>query len=328
MVNSSSKPLNLLACGLGLVFLIAGCSSSDDAAQVINDVIGDETVRVSGTITNINNQIEPGVEVEAVYVDPGDALNPKTTTDDNINENFSLLVLKNTPFFLRSNKSTFATLNSEKGATSVDITGLKVFIPTETEAQDVINLAFASESPQLGNHAWLVVDVEDQDGDQVSGQSFVITSSIPVADSVYTECDGTDQGSLTTVACQDRNGPMYIAYFDATDLLASVTLGSDTKVAPLRSGEITFLDFEVAAAPTPTAFDRGMTKYDADCAQCHAAGSHDTSLEITSAGDLYLQGSQLILALSTIKGMSSVADISQEVLDDLKAFLDDPRIAP
>lgn len=324
MVNTRTKPVNVLACALGLFFLISGCSSSDDAAQVINEVIDDETVVVSGTIRNVSDVIESGVEVEAVYSDPGDALNPKTTTNDNITENFSLSVLKDTRFFLRATKDTFATINSEKGATSANVTGLDIGIPTVTEAQQVIDLALGEGNIlALEDRAWLVVDVEDENGDQVSGQT--VTTSVTPEGFIYTDCDGFDSGITTTSACGDnRPGPMYIAYFGAAGD-TSVAVAGETKIAPLRMGEVTFLDFEVATAPViATAFDRGKIKYDADCDFCHAAGSYDPIGE--SASDLADRGEDLILNLSSIGGMKNVTNLTQQELDDLFAFLEDPSI--
>ena len=46
-------------------------------------------------------------------------------------------------------------------------------------------------------------------------------------------------------------------------------------------GEITALEFEVGS------FAAGQLKYDADCGSCHAAGSHDTTIQFR-AGDLYV----------------------------------------
>ena len=137
----------------------------------------------------------------------------------------------------------------------------------------------------LVNKAWLVVDIEDENGDEVNGQT--ITSTISPADEVYTECDGADSGlTATTGPCPSgRPSPMYIAYFDAA-VEANITVGSETQLAPIRMGEITYLEFETVAAPVGS-IAAGLAKYDADCDDCHAAGTHDTTLEVPKAGDLY-----------------------------------------
>ena len=65
---------------------------------------------------------------------------------------------------------------------------------------------------------------------------------------VYTNCNGTDSGgTATTGPCvPDRQGTMYIAYFDSP-VEASVTVDSETQIAPIRMGEITVVEYEVAA---------------------------------------------------------------------------------
>jgi mono/diheme cytochrome c family protein len=172
----------------------------------------------------------------------------------------------------------------------------------------------------LENHAWLVVDIEDSNGDGVSGQTISI-SNATAADGVYTECNGTDGDASSTTVCPNGwSSPMFIAYFDASSE-ATVTVGSETQTAPIRMGEITALEFEVAAVPVGT-IAAGQAKYDVDCADCHAAGDHDTKLEITKAGDLAGQSSKLISELSSLGGMNSVTDLTSQEILDLTAFLD------
>ena len=230
------------ACAVGCLVVLTGCSSSDDAVQAI----ADEFVSVSGTITNANDVAEPAVAVEAVYTNPGDALNPTTTTD--AAGNFSLQILKDDDFYLHASKDTFTTLNSEKDSLSLSITGVDIGMPTLAEAQAIIDLAFGDGTTPLQNVAWLVVDIEDGNGDEVNGETITYpNSAITPTDFVYTECDGTDSGGNVTTGATcptDREGPMYIAYFNAPGD-ANVAVGSETKIAPLIMGEVTFLDFEV-----------------------------------------------------------------------------------
>ena len=315
-LHPKNKAVYLLAGSMATLLSLTGCGgSSDDAVQVI----ADEFVSISGKITNLNDDAgEPDVQVEGVYTTPGGLLNPKIDTD--ANGNFSLSVLKNDPVFLQATKSGFATVNSQKAALNTDETGLDIGLPTETQAQDVINNAFTT-MPALQNHAWLVVDIEDSNGDGVSGQIVSINNLTP-SGKVYTDCDGTDSGVSSTAACPNGwESPMYIAYFDTTGD-ATVTIGSETQTAPIRMGEITALEYEVASAPVGSVA-AGQAKYDADCASCHAAGSYDLSLPTDPASDLDGKSNLIIPDLSTLPGMKSgVPDITEQQVLDLKAFLD------
>lgn len=315
-IYPKNKAVYLLAGIIGVSLNLTGCGgSSDDVAQVI----ADEFVTVSGKVTNLNDTGEPDVRLEGIYDAPGDILNPKTDTDTN--GNFSLSVLKDDAVFLQARKSGFAIVNSQKVALATNVTELDIGLPTEGQAQDVIDNAFTS-MPALQNHAWLVVEIEDANGDGVSGQT-VSVNSATVAGEVYTECDGTDGGATSTTGpCpSDRVSPMYIAYFDVASE-ATVTVGSETQTAPIRMGEITALEFEVAIAPVGS-IAAGQAKYDADCASCHAAGSYDPSQPTDPASDLDGKSNLIIPELSTLPGMKSgVSDITQQQVLDLKAFLD------
>jgi len=318
MVNTRTKPIYILTCGLGLLFLIAGCSSSDDAPPVVDDGGDTQTfLTISGTITDINDAAEPDVVVEGVLTSPGDANNPTDTTDSN--GAFSLQVLENSTVFMHATKDTFATINSQKGELTVDVLDLNIGIPTVTEAQGVIELAFGEATTPLQNKAWLVVDIENENGDQVSGKT--ITPNPAPAAFVYTECDGTDGNSTTTVACNDRLGPMYIAYFDAAGDVG-VTVDSEIQIAPMRMGEITFLEFEVATVAPPPTPSAGQLVYDAKCASCHKAGSYDTD---GSNSDVIDTGFRLIanVSLSYLHPQMSGIILTQQEVDDLAAFLDD-----
>ena len=137
-------------------------------------------------------------------------------------------------------RSGFVSLNSEKGSSSVNITDVDQDMLTPTQAQQVIDLALDINTTPLGNKAWLVVFVTDAMDNEIGGVS--ITSNADVE--VYPECDGADGNSMTTVApCTSDRPVMYIAYFNAAAEV-SVSAVGDTKVAPVRMGEITFLDFE------------------------------------------------------------------------------------
>ena len=242
--STMNKSISLFASTLGLMVLLTACSSSDDAAQVI----ADEFVQINGNVMNLADAGEPDVQVEAVYTDPGNPLNPVTTTGSD--GGFALQLLKDTPAFLRATKSNFTTINSAKAPFTASMDVGDIGMPTETQAQEVIDAAFSAAAtlPVLQNHAWLVVDVVDAAGNEVDGREINIPSASPPADEVYTNCDGSDSGQSMTVApCPaDRPGPMFIAYFDVEGEV-EITVGGQKQLAPIRMGEVTALEFEVAA---------------------------------------------------------------------------------
>ncbi len=324
-VKIKNKAAYLLTCTVGCLFVLAGCSSDDDSPVVDSTTDpGATTVTVSGTVTNSSDAPLSGVAVEGVYTSPGDASNATTTTDST--GLFSLTINANTPFYLHGSLTGYATLNSEKGVLSASITDEDIEMPTESEAQSIIDAAFPTTMPQLANHAWLAVDVYDATDAEVGGKT--ISSSVTPAASAYIDCTGAPSTTGATVACADRDGAMYLAYFDSTTE-ATVTVDGENKIAPLNLGEITFLEYEVAATVTPpppdepTAFELGRDYYDAFCASCHSAGSYDTS---GFAGNLASPTASIPLSLSTISGMGSVADIDATIQANLEAFLSDPTV--
>ena len=241
-MNTIRKTAYILACALGLISVLAACSS-DDAAQVI----ADEFVSITGTINNLNDTAERDVEIEGVYSIPGDPLNPVTFSNSNATNNFSLEVFSNTPFFLHATKTSFATINTARTALNTDITVDAVEIPTVDQAQLVIDTAF-SGTVQLSDYAWLVVDVVDANGNEVIGKTITISPKLDPLGDVYTTCDGTESPvSETTGPCTEgRQGPMYIAYFDSEGEV-DITVGGQKQTAPIRKGEIAVLEFVVAA---------------------------------------------------------------------------------
>ena len=115
-INLGKKAAYILACMLGIAYVLGACSSdSDDTAQII----ADEFVSITGTINNLGGTAEPGVTIEGVYGSPGDALNPVTVSNSNATNNFSLEVFSNSPFFLHATKDTFATINTARTRTTI-----------------------------------------------------------------------------------------------------------------------------------------------------------------------------------------------------------------
>ena len=307
----------VLANALSSALILSGCGGggSDDVAQIITDL----EVTVSGQITNLSNVGLSDVAIEGVYADPGGLLDPTTISDTS--GNFSLKILKGDAFYLRATKDTFTTLNSARVALNVDETGLEIGMPTEVEAQEIINLVFTSNPPTFADKAWLVVDVVTAvNGDDVAGQT--ITAVSTPATEAYPDCFGAAGASSTVADCTtDRPGPMYMAYYDASTVI-TVTVGIETQTAPIRMGEITALEFEVGT------FVAGRVKYDADCGICHAAGTHDI-ISTSGASDLYDKGELLITNISSYSSRKTgVADLTSQEILDLTAFLESPTIKP
>lgn len=311
-VQIKNKAAYLLACTVGCLFILAGCSSDDDAPIEDNLVLTEVTV--SGTVVSFSDDAPlPGVSVEGVYTSPGDADNPTATTD--AAGAFSLTVKTLTPVYLHGTLTGYATINSEKGTVSASESGEEIEMPTETEAQGIINAAFPIALPQLANHAWLAVDVYDTNGVELAGKN--ISSTVTPDGFAYIDCTGAPSTTAATVACTARDGVMYLAYFGSTTE-ATVTVDGINKIAPLNLGEVTVLDYEVAAAepvpdePLPDQPSAGEVVFNAECARCHAAtslvGTGSTLQADVSLGYLHPTMASIIL--------------TQQEVDDLTAYLD------
>ncbi len=230
-----NKTIYILSGIIAGLFILTACSSSsDDVAQII----ADEFISISGKLTSSANPTgESGVTVKGIYSD-GNILNPETTTDSA--GVFSLDVLKNTAVSLQVSKSSFATLNSAKESLSVNESGVDIELVTNLDAEAAIANVFPG--PTLSGFAWLVVDVVDSSDAQVNGVT--ISTSGTAIDTAATECDGTESiGDVTIAPCPSRDGPMYFAYFDIDSTEVTVTAGSNLQLAPVRRGEVTFLEF-------------------------------------------------------------------------------------
>lgn len=224
------------------VLTLSACSS-DDAAK-IEEIIQDLDITVSGKVTTIPNATdsEPvsGAFIEAVYTTPNDPFNPKVSSD--ANGDFSLNVIKNSTFYLHATENDYATLNSTFINLAADESNTDVILSTLTKAESVIDTAF-NDTVDLINHAWLIVEVLDANGDDVADQ--VITATPSPVMQAYIECNGTDIGSTATVACNnDNTGPMYIGYFDAPFNSITVAVDSESQSVPVRMGEISVVKFK------------------------------------------------------------------------------------
>ena len=225
----------LLAGAVSSALLLSGCSSS---SSDVEDAINDLTVTVSGIVSDLNDAAVSGVTVEGVYSNPGDPLNPKTTSD--ASGKYSLSVIKGDAAYLHSSKTGYATMNTSREAASAAITQ-DITLPTTDKAQSVINAAY-STAPALSSKAWIVAGVTDASGNNLTDKTITITGA--TANAVYTDCDGSDIGSPATIGgCLDRAGPAYIASFDTTGAV-TVTVGTSAQTVVLRTGEIADLEFE------------------------------------------------------------------------------------
>ena len=307
-VRTRSKATQLLSFAAASVLVLAGCSSDDDATAVISDIT------VSGVISDFNDAPLSGVTVQGVYTS-STAENPSALTDSS--GSFSLTLSGNTAFYLNGTFLGYTTINSEVLQSTINIAGLDIGMPRGPETEAILDTAFPTEALAVVNHAWLAVDIVDENGNDVSGET--ITPSIAPSSFVYTNCDGTPSGGSTTIACLDRDAPMYIAYFDTADE-ATVTAVEQSKTAPLRMEQVTALEYAIGPEFV-TAFDRGAAYYDAFCTECHSAGSYDVDGFATN-----LLNTTIIQELSRYPSMGDVADLTPEQQADLQAFVSDPSL--
>ena len=222
-----NKVITVFACVLGLAFALSGCSSSDSSTPVTTT-----TVTVSGAVTS-ENIPEEGVSVKGIY-SATESTSPVTTSATGT---YTLTVDANRAVSIQFSKSGLVTLNSGKEALTANVTGAEVDIPTTAQAQALIDAAFGNIP--LASVAWLAVSVEDANSDEVAG----VTISSNADAQVYTDCNGNDIGATATIACPNDSRPMYLAYYNAP-VEDSVSAVADTQIAPVRTGEVTFLDFE------------------------------------------------------------------------------------
>ena len=218
------------------VLTLQACSS-DDAQNIVDGALGNVTV--SGKITSSANPSgEQGVSVKGIYGTVLGETSPETTDATGV---YSLVVLKDTPVSLQASKAGFVTLNSAKVTLSANEDNFNVEMVSSTDAEAAINQVFPGQT--VAGSAWLVVNVVDS-GDVEIGGVTISTTGTPT-DTAATNCDGTDSNGDTTIASciPDRDGPMYFAYFDTDSAEITVTAGTDSQLAPIRRGQVTFLEF-------------------------------------------------------------------------------------
>ncbi len=131
--------------------------------------------------------------------------------------------------------------------------------------------------------------------------------SIPVGSGLSTLLDsGTSAPSFT---------PDVDGYYDINLVVNDGTVDSTPDTVQVMSA--------------PTAFYAGRSKYDNDCASCHAAGTHDTSTN-QGASDLFDDGEKLRTDISIYSPSkkAGVADLTSQEIADLNAFLESSLIEP
>ena len=241
-VDIQKKHITFFAGVLALAFVLTGCSSSSSPTATTPPPTIPPTVSVGGTVTTESVNPAENVTVTGKYSDTD--MTPVATTD--MLGKYSLDISTSKAVWLNFAKAGLATLNSEKSTLTTDINDADIDMPTTVQAQQLIDVLFGGGNP-LGNVAWLVIDVEDVNGNDLGGVSI---SSTPGPDAeVYVDCNNADSLGNVTIACPPNTQEvMYIAYFTGFPVDASVTASgagvSDTKFAPLRQGQITFIDFE------------------------------------------------------------------------------------
>ena len=236
-MNNYNKLRHLLP-GLFVSFLMLPACSSDDVQKIVDEVVGDVTV--SGQLTSSANPSgEQDVSVKGIY---GGVLGDTDSVTTDASGMYSLVILKDTPVSLQASKTGFVTLNSATDSLSADESGFDIEMVTVDDANDAIDQVFPAQ--KIDGFAWLVVNVVDSADAEVGDVTISTTGTTPI-DTAATNCDGTDSNGDTTIAPCDpgRPGPMYFAYFDTDSAEITVTAGTDTQLAPVRRGEVTFLEF-------------------------------------------------------------------------------------
>ena len=235
-MNNNKHKLAFLLSWISAMMLFLSACSSDDVAQLL----ADETVTVSGTISRGAGP-EAGATVKAFY---RNIAIPTVTTTTAADGSFTVTVLKNTPVSLQVSGANMVTLNSGYESSDVDLTGYDIEVITVTDVDAVINQAFPGNTLG-GGQSWLALNVWDATDTEIGGATITTTANpLNMIDDAALNCDGTDSTGVTTIACPARGGPMYLGYFSAdTEVTVAVTGSTDQQIAPVRVGEVTFLEF-------------------------------------------------------------------------------------
>jgi hypothetical protein len=163
--------------------------------------------------------------------------------------------------YLEFSKAGFAKLNSPFFTITQDMPGIDIGMISQADANSVIGTAFGGMMFNLMDKAWLAIDVRDATGADIGGV-FLTADPAPSGGGALF-CNGLSTGanvSTGTPPCDPtRNGPMYLAYYDGDNTVTVTASGtSDTIVAPVRFGEVTYFEFS-PMAPPPTGGGGGVS---------------------------------------------------------------------
>jgi hypothetical protein len=236
----------LLPAVLSAAFALAGCANSDDVTEAI---LG--TVNISGNIVDASaNDVALDVSIKATTNGlPASRVYDSSTATTDASGNFSLTVAKDLPVYFHMTKAGYTTFNSAIDSYSSDRSVSDVPIFTVADAESIIDLAFPTSGLNLGDKAWLIVEVLDASGDDLAGVT-VAQSSLPTEwayNNQNTCVNDYDTGAGPTADCTaTRVGPMYIAYYDAEEVIdVSITgAASGTQAALVRMGEVAVVVFQ------------------------------------------------------------------------------------
>jgi hypothetical protein len=227
-------------------------SGGDDNSAGDPTFGANNTVDLSGTLDASGTGFS-GVAIKAFLVTAPTMDSEQASATSNTSGQYSITVLRNTDTYLELSSAGYATQNSRFGSFDQDAGGLDFGMIPENDAEAVIDAAFGGMALNLADKAWLAVNVEDANGNEVDGVS--VTTVPARAGGGALKCDGSLTGSDITAAAPacnpERGGPMYLAYYDAnTEVAISATGSSDAPIAPVRVGEITFVSIQMSS-PTP-----------------------------------------------------------------------------
>ncbi len=222
---------------IGITTWLAACGGGGGGGST-------ETVTISGRVaTEANPGGEVGVTVKGFYSTDPSIPSTMTAADGT----YTLTVKKDNSVSIQFSKPGFITLNTESTPTGTNQIDFDFDpYPTTAAVQMIIDTATGVPSIPIASKGWLVAEANDVMDNELNGISFL--STVPPEAEVYTLCDGTGSGLMATTGAPcppPERDIMYGAYFDAAVLPVEidVSVPGDMKTAPIRLGEITFLDF-------------------------------------------------------------------------------------
>lgn len=236
-----------LAATLGLAFLLNGCISSDDLAE---SFLG--TVTITGTVIDAsNNDVGlQGVSLKATTDGIPNATQnyDSDTVTTNNSGNFSLNVIKDVPVYMHLTRTGYATFNTAFGIFTADGAVQDIPMITTGDAEAMIDAAFSGANLNLADKAWVAVNVVDGNGDDLAGATLAL-NNVP-SDFAYNNlnnCVNDYSAAAPTADCTaTRVGPMYIAYYEADEVVEVTVSGAmtGTQTVLVKVGEVAIVEFQ------------------------------------------------------------------------------------